>query len=68
MDAVEDIKLSEVSQDQQHKPHVFSPTWKIDPKINIPTKTGSHTNSVVEHVCNSVTTLWNSGKERKEKE
>jgi hypothetical protein len=27
----------------------------------------SYTNSVIEHVCNSVTTLWNSGKERKEK-
>jgi hypothetical protein len=48
--------------------HVFSHRWKIDPKINIYTKTNMiYTNSVAEHVCNSVTTLWKSGKERKEK-
>jgi hypothetical protein len=42
--------------------------WKIDPKINIYTKTNMiYTNSIVEHVCNSGTTLWNSGKEGKEK-
>jgi hypothetical protein len=28
----------------------------------------SYTNSYVEHVCNSETTLWNSGKEGKGKE
>jgi hypothetical protein len=27
----------------------------------------AYTNSVVEHVCNTVTTLWSLGKERKEK-
>jgi hypothetical protein len=32
---VEDIMLSEVSQDQKQQPHVFSYMWKIDPKINI---------------------------------
>jgi hypothetical protein len=26
-----------------------------------------HTNSYVEHVCNSGTTLWKSGKERRER-
>jgi hypothetical protein len=26
-----------------------------------------HTNSVVEHVCNSISTLWNQGKERNAK-
>jgi hypothetical protein len=42
--------------------------WKIDPKINIYTKTSMiYTNSDVEHVCNNGTTLWNSGKEGKEK-
>jgi hypothetical protein len=43
--------------------------WKIDPSINIYTKTSMiiYTNSVVEHVCDSGTTLWNSGKVRKEK-
>jgi hypothetical protein len=30
---LEDIMLSEVSQDQKHKRHVFSHTWKRDPKI-----------------------------------
>jgi hypothetical protein len=34
-----DIMLSAVSQDQKHKSHVFSHMWKIDPKINIYTKT-----------------------------
>jgi hypothetical protein len=30
---LEDIMLSEVSQDKKHKKlHVFSHTWKIDPK------------------------------------
>jgi hypothetical protein len=32
---LEDIILSEVSQVQKHKRHIFSHTWKIDPKINI---------------------------------
>jgi hypothetical protein len=36
---LEDIMLSEVSKDQKHKSHVFSRMWKIDPKINIYTKT-----------------------------
>jgi hypothetical protein len=42
--------------------------WKIDPKINIYTKQArSYTNSDAEHVCNSRTTLWKSGKDGKEK-
>jgi hypothetical protein len=36
---LKDIMLSEVSQDQKDKGHVFSHMWKIDPKINIHTKT-----------------------------
>jgi hypothetical protein len=36
---LEDIMLSEVSQDQKQITHVFSHMWKIDPKINIYTKT-----------------------------
>jgi hypothetical protein len=32
---LEDIMLSDVSRDQKQKIHVFSHTWKIDPKINI---------------------------------
>jgi hypothetical protein len=36
---LEDIILSEESQDQKHKSHIFSHTWKIDPKMNIYTKT-----------------------------
>jgi hypothetical protein len=35
---LEDIMLSEVTQDQKHKSHMFSHMWKIDPKINIYTK------------------------------
>jgi hypothetical protein len=41
--------------------------WKIDLKTNISTKTSVIINSEIEHVCNSGTTIWNSGKERKEK-
>jgi hypothetical protein len=60
--------LSEVSQDQKHKGHVFSHTWKMDPKINTYTKQAqSYTNPDVERVCNSGTALWNSGKEGREK-
>jgi hypothetical protein len=32
---LEDIILSEVSQDHKHKCCVFSHMWEIDPKINI---------------------------------
>jgi hypothetical protein len=44
-------------------------TWKIDSKDkHIHNKQAqSYTNSCVEHVCNSRTTLWNSGNEGKEK-
>jgi hypothetical protein len=31
---LEDTMLSEVSQDQKQKRHVFPHTWKINPKIN----------------------------------
>jgi hypothetical protein len=41
---------------------------KIDPKTNIYTKSSMITYKLsVEHVCNSERTLWNSGKEGKEK-
>jgi hypothetical protein len=42
--------------------------WKMDPKINIYPKTSMiiYTNSDVEHVCNSRTTLWSLGKEGRE--
>jgi hypothetical protein len=36
---LEEIMLSESSQDQKHKRHIFPHTGKIDPKINIYTKT-----------------------------
>jgi hypothetical protein len=61
--------LSEVSQTQKDKGYMFSLICgrKIQ-KINIYTKQArSHINSYVEHVCNSGTALWNSGKEGKEK-
>jgi hypothetical protein len=42
--------------------------WMTDPKINIYTKTSIiYRNSDEEHDCSSGTTLWNSGKEGKEK-
>jgi hypothetical protein len=41
--------------------------WKIDPKINVYTKTSVITYADVEHVCNSGSSLWNSGEEGKEK-
>jgi hypothetical protein len=56
--------LSEVSQAQKDKGHMFSLTHRRQmQKINIYT----NTNSYVEHVCNSGTTLWNPGKEVKER-
>jgi hypothetical protein len=63
--------LSEVSQDQKHKHCMFSLMWKIDPKHKH-THKNKH-NHVQTHVYNVIvtwnsgTTLWNLGKERKEK-
>jgi hypothetical protein len=43
--------------------------WKIDPKIKTYTKTKhDHTSSGIEHVCNSGTTLQNSGKRERKRE
>jgi hypothetical protein len=39
MDAIGEHHVSEVNQDQKHKICMFSHTWKMDPKINIYTKT-----------------------------
>jgi hypothetical protein len=36
---LEDIMLSEISQDQKYKRRVYSLIWKIHPKINIYTNT-----------------------------
>jgi hypothetical protein len=61
---LEDIMLSEVSQAQKDKGHVFSLICgRQTQKINIYTKTSMtiYKNSYVEHVCNSGTTLRNSG-------
>jgi hypothetical protein len=60
---LEDIVLSEVSQDQKHKRHVFFHMWKIDPEINKYTKTSM----IICKLINSGTTLWNLGKDGKEK-
>jgi hypothetical protein len=66
---LEDIMLSEVSQAHKHKGHIFSHTWNIDLKDkHINTKTSMIIYKLnVEHVCNSGTSLWDSGKEGKEK-
>jgi hypothetical protein len=43
--------------------------WKIDPKDKHTQKQAlSYTNLYAEHVCNSGTTLRNSGEEEEEKE
>jgi hypothetical protein len=53
--------LSEVSQAQKDKSHMFS-------LIHGRKQPWPYTNSYVEeHICNSGTTLWNLGKEGKEK-
>jgi hypothetical protein len=70
---LEDIVLREVSQTQKWKGYMFSlkgifHMWKIDPKDkHIHKNKHEHIQTHVEHVCNSETTLWNSGKEGKEK-
>jgi hypothetical protein len=60
--------LSGISQVQKDKGHMFSLVWKIDTKDKCTQRqTSSNTISYVECVCNSGTTLWNLGKEGKEK-
>jgi hypothetical protein len=65
----EDMMLSGVSQTQKDKDLMFSLICgRQIQKINVYTKqTCSYTNLYVEHVCNSGATLWNSGKEGKER-
>jgi hypothetical protein len=48
---LKDIVLSEVSQDQKHKSHVFSHMWKIDSKINIYTKTSMIIYKLICRTC-----------------
>jgi hypothetical protein len=62
---LEDNMLSEVSQDQKHKRLSYMEDRSKDKHTQ--KETWSYTNSVVEHVCNSGTALWDSGKEKKEK-
>jgi hypothetical protein len=65
---LEDVMLSEVSQVQKDKHHVFSPMGKTDPKDKC-----IHKNKMIiytfyiEHACNNRTILWNEGEEGKEK-
>jgi hypothetical protein len=63
-----DFKWSKPGSERQRL-HILSHTWKIAPKDKHrhTQKIWSHTNSYVKNVCNSVTVLWNSGKEGKEK-
>jgi hypothetical protein len=48
---LEDIMLSEVSQDQKNKRHVFSRMWKTEPKINIYTKTSMIIYKLICRTC-----------------
>jgi hypothetical protein len=60
--------LSEVSQVQKGKDHIFSHMWKTDPKDKHMHKTKhNHIHLYIEHVCNSGIIIWNSGEEGKEK-
>jgi hypothetical protein len=48
--------------------YVFSHMWKIDPKgKSIHKNKHGNVHTYAEHVCNSGTTLWNSGEEGREK-
>jgi hypothetical protein len=64
---LEDIILSEVSQDEKHKSHMLFLILehRFKDKHIHKNKPRHNTNSDVEHVCSSGTTLWNSGKEGK---
>jgi hypothetical protein len=77
---LEDIMLSEESQAQKDKGYMFSVICgRQIQKTNMYTKANmiiyklrcihlyknKHTNSDVEHDCNSGTALWNSGKKKK---
>jgi hypothetical protein len=63
------VKWSKPGSERQRL-HVFSHKWKIIQKTKTYTQkqTWSYTNSYVERVCNSGTTLWNLGKGGKGKE
>jgi hypothetical protein len=54
------------TRNQKHKRLMFTVIRRSKDKHTQKQK-WAYTNSVVEHVCNTVTTLWNLGKERKEK-
>jgi hypothetical protein len=65
---LEDIRPREVSQAQKDQLYMFSLIceWQTQ-KIHICTDTSIiNTNSYVEHICNSGTSLWNLEKEGKE--
>jgi hypothetical protein len=65
---MEGIVLSEASQVQKDKGHMFSHIWKIDPKDkHIHKNMHDYTQTYVNHICNSGTTLWNLGEQGKEK-
>jgi hypothetical protein len=59
------VKLARI----RNRKDVFCHMWKIDSMINICTKISMiiYKLSYLEYACNSGTTLWNLGKERKEK-
>jgi hypothetical protein len=62
------VKWSKPGSEGQ-RPHVFSHTWKIDPKDKSAQKQAwSHTNSYVERVCNSGNYSMELGEREKEKE
>jgi hypothetical protein len=55
---LEDTMLSEVSQAQKNRSHIFSHKCKIDPKDNhIHKNKYDHIETHTEHICNSRSTL-----------
>jgi hypothetical protein len=52
----------------KNKGHLFSQTWKIDPKDkHIHKNKYDHIQTHMYNVCNNGTNLWKTGKEEKEK-
>jgi hypothetical protein len=62
---LEGIMLSVVNQDQKHKIHIFSHVWKIDPKINVYTKTVM---IIYKLRCRTCLQQWSCSMELRERE
>jgi hypothetical protein len=59
--------LSEVSQDQKHKSHIFSLMWKIESKINIYKKKHDHIQTQKQRMFVTVELLYGTLENRESK-